>query len=180
MVQSERQQVPELRHQMLVVQVGRADGHRPRPRKIVRRAVGKERRALVPSHRIVHEDLIVLVVEKRDDLQLLAETSLDDERPISRRVQVGEIRRPGRARDVRSAKQVGLVHARVVFSGDAVAVGERSDVPHQAALLAECIREVHGQEHLIDALLGLQVAIAGVGLVVGIHDHRAHDARISV
>jgi len=88
--------------------------------------------------------------------------------------------RPGDAGDVGPTEDVGLVHAAVVLAGRAVPVLEGPDGPHQAAEAPEGLGEVEGDERLVDALLGLQIAITARGLRVAVDDDGDHRPRVAV
>jgi hypothetical protein len=84
------------------------------------------------------------------------------------------------ARDVRAAEEVRAVRASVVVAGAAVAVGEAADVPAHAAAIAEEIGQVDGEPGLVDAELGGEILVVGVGEVVAGDLHGGEDARVAV
>ena len=105
---------------------------------------------------------------------------LERDGPVTHGIQVRQGGAQRLAGDVRAAELIGLVHARVVLASGAVAVGERADVPRQPAVVAKGVREARGEEHLIDALVRLQVAVRAIGLVIGVDDDGGGYPRVAV
>jgi hypothetical protein len=105
---------------------------------------------------------------ERRRLQLRADAVLDGKAQVGVEIEIGGQRLAG---DVGAADQVRIVASGVVTSGGAVGVGKAADVPQQPAVAAKDARKVERDERLIDAELRLQVAVTGVGEVVGAHDH---------
>ena len=99
---------------------------------------------------------------ERDRLQLAAEPALGLERPVVHVL----VERDGRARDVRAAEQVRLVPASVVAAGGPVPVRVRAGNDGQAGVLVDELRVRHADERLVDAEVGFQPPITGVGDVV--------------
>ena len=116
-VRAERPHLLVLRHHVRVVDERRALRHGARVGQIFGVAVGQVTLAVVRARRDVGEDLVVLVVQERDDLDLGADAVLQRERPVAGRIQVGQVRGQRRTAHVRAAEQVRLVHAAVVFAG---------------------------------------------------------------